>query len=75
MENTLQKLYLKTTYALIAQELLQAHYQILLLILLTKFMKLNVKMAMKTKNLKHVELKTNIERSLESTNAKDDLIL
>ena len=71
----MQKPYLKTTSALIAQELLQAHYQILLIILLTEFMKLNVKMAMTTKNLKHVELNTKIEYSLEYTNAKDDLIL
>ena len=71
----MQKPYLKTTSALIAQELLQAHYQILLTILLTEFMKLNVKMAMTTKNLKHVELNTKIECSLEYANAKDDLIL
>ena len=71
----MQKPYLKTISALIAQELLQAHYQILLTILLTEFMKLNVKMAMTTKNLKHVELNTKIECSLEYTNAKDDLIL
>ena len=32
-------------------------------------------MAMTTKNLKHVELNTKIEYSLEYTNAKDDLIL
>ena len=71
----MQKPYLKTTSPLIAQELLQAHYQILLIILLTEFMKLNVKMAMTTKNLKHVELNTKIKCSLEYANAKDDLIL
>ena len=32
-------------------------------------------MAMTTKNLKHVELNTKIECSLEYANAKDDLIL
>ena len=60
MEKKLQKPYLKTTSALIAQELLQAHYQILLIILLKEFTKLNLNMCMTTKNVKRVELNTNI---------------
>ena len=41
-----------------AQNLWQAHYKILSIILLKKFRKLNVNMDMIIKNVKHVELNT-----------------
>ena len=44
MEKKLQKSYLKDCNLLIAQELRQAHYQILLIILLKEFIKLNANM-------------------------------
>ena len=41
-----------------AQNLWQAHYKILSIILLKEFRKLNVNMDMIIKNVKHVELNT-----------------
>ena len=42
------------------QDLWQAHYQILLIILLKEFMKLKVNMDMRIKTVNHVKLTTNI---------------
>ena len=54
MEKKLQKPYPTGFYLLTVQDLWQAHYQILLIILLKKFIKLNVKMDMIKKNAKRV---------------------
>ena len=56
MEKELQKKYLTNYNFLIAQDLQQVHYQILLIIML----KLNGNMDMIIKNAKRVELNTNI---------------
>ena len=55
MEKILQKSYLTECNLLIAQNLWQAHYQILLIILLKKFIKSNVNMNMIIKNTKRVQ--------------------
>ena len=60
MEKELQKKYLTNYNFLIAQDLQQGHYQILLIIMLKKFIKLNGNMDMIIKNAKRVELNTNI---------------
>ena len=56
MERKLQKPHLTDYNLLITQDLWQAHYPILLIILLKEFMKLNVNICMIMKNLKWVEL-------------------
>ena len=68
MEKKLQNLYL-TNYNLlmIVQDLWQAHYQILLIILLKEFIKLNANMDMITKNVERVELNTKIESIASNT--------
>ena len=53
-----KKLYPTDYNLLIAQNLWQAHYQILLIILLKKFIELNVNMDMIIRNEKHAELNT-----------------
>ena len=58
MEKRLQKPYLTNYHLLIAQDFLQAHYQILLMIQLKKFIKLNVNTDMLTENAKRVKLNT-----------------
>ena len=68
MEKKLQKIYLIDYNLLIAQDLWQGHYQILLIIFLKKFIDLNVNMDMTIKNVKIMEL-------LGYTNFKDDLII
>ena len=60
MQKELQKKYLTNYNFLIAQDLQQGHYQILLIIMLKKFIKLNGNMDMIIKNAKRVELNTNI---------------
>ena len=50
----LQKIYLNYYNLLIAQDLWQAHYQILSIISLKEFIELNVYSDMTIKNLKHV---------------------
>ena len=50
MENKLQKIYLTHYSLLIAQDLLQVHYQILLIIYLKDFIELNVIQNMMIKN-------------------------
>ena len=56
MEKKLQKIYLTYYNLLIAQDLWQAHYQILSIILLKGFIKLNVNTSTTMKNVKLVEL-------------------
>ena len=57
MEKKLQKPYLINYNLLIAQDLWQAHYQILLIILLKKFIKLNANIDMIIKNANSAELR------------------
>ena len=59
MEKKLRKPYLTNYNSLIVQDFWQAHSQIMLIILLNEFIKLNSNMIM-IKNVKHVELTTNI---------------
>ena len=59
-ENKLQKQYLRDYNLLIVQDLQQGHYQILLIILLNEFVKLNIKMNMVIKTAKYVEVNTDI---------------
>ena len=58
-EKKSQKLYLTDYSLLTVQDLLQAHYQILITISLKEFIKLNVNTDRMIKNVKHVELNTN----------------
>ena len=55
MEKELQKIYLTYYILLIAQDLWQAHYQILSIIFLKGFIELNVNSDTMIKNVKHVE--------------------
>ena len=59
-ENISRKLYLTDNNLLIAQDLLQAHHQILFLISLKEFVKLNANMDMILKNVKRMELNTKV---------------
>ena len=56
MEKNLQKIYLTYYNLLIAQDLWQAHYQILSIIFLKKFIKLNVNTGPMKKNKQIAEL-------------------
>ena len=67
MEKKLQKLYLTNYNLLIAQDLRQAHYQILLIILLNELVKLNVNMDIMIKNVKRVELNKKIGSAVSNT--------
>ena len=60
MEEKVQNMYLTNYNLLIAQDLWQAHYQILPIIFLREFIKLNVNRNTLIKNLKPVELNVNI---------------
>ena len=60
MEKKLQKIYLTYYNLLIAQDLWQAHYQILSIIFLKEFIKLNVNTDTVIKNVKLTELNINI---------------
>ena len=60
MEKKLEKPFLTNYNLLIVQNLGQAHYQILLIILLKEFKKLNAKMNTIIKHAKCVELSTKI---------------
>ena len=60
MEKKSQKLYPADYNLLILEDLLQAHNQIVLIILLKEFMKLNVKTNKIIKNANRVELNTKI---------------
>ena len=60
MEKKLQKMYRTYYNLLITQDLWQAHYQILSIIFLKKFIELNVDSDMTIKNVKYVELNISI---------------
>ena len=60
MEKGLQKPYPTEYHLLITQYLWKVHYQILLIILLKEFIKLNVNMDMIIKSAKRAELNTKI---------------
>ena len=60
MDNKLQKIYLTYYNLLIAQDLWQAHYQILSIIFLKEFIELNVNTDMMIKYVKLVELNISI---------------
>ena len=60
MDMKLQKIYLTYYNLLIAQDLWQVHYQILLNILLKEFIVLNINSDMTIKNVKHVEINISI---------------
>ena len=61
MEKKLQNIYLTHCNVLIAQDLWQAHYQILKTIFLKEFIELNVNSDMRIKNVKHVLLNISTE--------------
>ena len=67
MEKKLQKLYLTYYNLLIAQDLWQAHYQILSLIFLKELVKLNVNTDTMIKNVKPAESNINIATVLLNT--------
>ena len=74
METNVQTPHPTDYNLLIAQDLWQAHYQILLIILLKEFIKLIVNTDKMIKNVKLAELNKNIcESFLEYTNLKDNL--
>ena len=60
MEKKLQKIYLTYYNLVIAQDLWQAHYQILLIMFLTKFIELNLNKDTMIKNVKIVQLNVSI---------------
>ena len=60
MEKKLQKAYLTDYNLLIAQDLWQTHYKILLMTFLKEFIKLNVNMDTMIKNVKFAEFNVNI---------------
>ena len=60
IEKQLQKIYPKYYNLLIAQDLWQVHYQILLIIILEEFIKLNVKTDTIIKNVKYEKLNKGI---------------
>ena len=59
MGTKLQKIYITYSNSLKKQGLWQAHYQILTIIFLKKFIKLNINTDTMIKNMKLVELHTN----------------
>ena len=59
MEKELQKLYLASSNLLVAQDLWQGHYQILSIIFMKAFIKLNINEDV-IKIMKRLELNTNI---------------
>ena len=75
MENKLQKVHLGYYNLLIAQNLLQAHYQILSIMFLKEFIKLNVNMDAIIKNVKTYGIKYKYCNCFhEYRNFRDDLI-
>ena len=64
-----QKLYLTDYNLLIAQDLWQVYYQILLIILLKEFIKLNVNTDTLIKNVKLAESNTKITKTVLNTKA------
>ena len=69
MEKKLQIPYFTDYNLLIAQDLWQAHYQILLIIFLKEFTKLNANADMIIKNVKLAELNTRIVSAVLNTQA------
>ena len=69
MEKKLLKIYLTYYNLLIAQDLWQDHYQILSVIFLKEFVKLNVNMDTMIKNMKIVELHTKYVTAFLNTKA------
>ena len=67
MEKKLQKINLTFYSLLIAQDLWQAHYKILLIIYLKDFAELSVTLNMAIKNVKHVELNISIAAAFLNT--------
>ena len=67
MEKKLQKIYLTDYNLLIAQDLWQAHYQILSIIFLKKFTKLNMNMDATIKKVKLAELNINVATAFLNT--------
>ena len=67
MEKKLQKIYRIDYSLLIAQDLWQGHYQILSIIFLKEFVKLNVNSNMMIKNLRIVELNIGIATDFLTT--------
>ena len=75
MEKKLQKVCLVDYKLLLAKDFWQVHYQILLIISLKKFIKLNVNMNMMIKKCGTCFIKYKYcECFFESTSVKDDLI-
>ena len=60
MQRKFQEIYLTYCNLLIAQDLWQAHYQILSIRFLKDFIELNVKLEIMIKNVKHVGLNISI---------------
>ena len=69
MEKKSQKVYLMYYNLLIAQDLWQAHYQILSIIFLKELIKLNANMVTMIKNVKLAKLNINIETAFLNTQA------
>ena len=69
MEKKLLKIYLTYYNLLIAQDLWQDHYQILSIIFLKEFVKLNVNLDTMIKNMKIVELHTKYVTAFLNTKA------
>ena len=67
MKKKSQKPYLTDYNVLIAQDLWQALFQILLIILLTELINLNVNMSMVTKNVNFMKLDRNIAAAFFNT--------
>ena len=67
MKKKSQKPYLTDYNVLIAQDLWQALFQILLIILLTELINLNVNMSMITKNVNFMKLDRNIAAAFFNT--------
>ena len=74
MEKKLQKTCPTDYSLLIVQDIWQVHYQILPILFLKEFVKLNVNTDMMKKNVRLAELNANIVTALLNTNFKDDLI-
>ena len=67
MEKKLQKIYLTKYNLLIAQDLWQANYQILLIIFLKEFIESNVNLNSMMKNVKFAELNISIATVFSNT--------
>ena len=67
MKNKLQKTYLTNYNLMMAQDLWQTHYQVLLIILMKKLIKLTVNIYMVVKNVKFVELNAKIASAVLNT--------